>query len=424
MTHVRHTAFIAAVLAAGTSLAADPGGPLPGLTAEERAQFESGKALFEHSFTRAEGVGPLFNETSCVTCHAGPATGGFDPLGTTNNVTHFTLTTEAGAIYQAFEFGGPVVEKRSVVQLDPNDPCQLPPDSVPTSVHGIGTSSRHTPQVFGFGLLDAVPDSEILEYQGKQPWKKRGVIGVANWGVELEGLARLFAFHLDGTRTQPTGAPRVGRFGWKAPVATLFQFSTEPFNIELGVSTPFFPRENHPFGDQLPAQCRLPNQPNDTLSQKSLQLYYFQAFLAPPAPLPRTAEAARGEAIFNGIGCADCHRKRLHTAQDCSRRGPTGPRTGSRRSATGRSSRTRTCSSTTWARRWPTFARRGAQGGLWRTTPLWGIRHKTNYLHDGSATSVDEAIDRHGGESTVSARLYEGLSDADEQALLKFLDSL
>ena len=65
-----------------------------------------------------------------------------------------------------------------------------------------------------------------------------------------------------------------------------------------------------------------------------------------------------------------------------------------------------------------------AGGSFWRTTPLWGIRHKTNYLHDGSATSVDEAIDRHGGESSVSARLYEGLSDADEQALLKFLDSL
>ena len=71
------------------------------------------------------------------------------------------------------------------------------------------------------------------------------MIGVANWGVELEALVAAVRVPPRRHAHPAHRRARVGRFGWKAPIATLWQFSTEPFNIELGVSTPFFPRENH-----------------------------------------------------------------------------------------------------------------------------------------------------------------------------------
>src|SRR5262249_47728443 len=100
--------------------------------------------------------------------------------------------------------------------------------------------------------------------------------------------------------------------------ATLFQFSTEPFNIEIGVSTPFFPRENHPSGTApLPPECRLAStQPNDANSQKSVLLYLFQALTAPPPRRPINAAVRRGEERFESIGCTDCHREKLRTARD------------------------------------------------------------------------------------------------------------
>jgi len=401
------------------------GAPLPGLTPEELSLFYEGKALFEHTFTPQEGLGPVFNGPSCATCHSNPVTAGSDPT-TYNNVHHITLEWD-GNTYLAFELGGPVRQAKSITGMPGADPaCVVAPEKDPTIPAG-RVSLRHTPPLFGLGLLDAVTDEQIIAMAGSTEAKHYGVIGTPNWGVELEGLGSLLAFHLDNTpRTQPTGASRVGRFGWKAPVSTLFQFTTEPFNIELGVSTPFFPRENMPDGSLVPDACKIPNaQPNDAQSQKSLRLFYFQAFLAPPARGPVTQDALQGEILFGQLGCTDCHVKRLTTAPDYYVPG-----------TDGRPHRVAALSNKTVEPYTDLLIHdmgpdlgdhrpQGlASGRFWRTTPLWGFRYKTRYLHDGSAATPEEAILAHHGEGQISTQAYLLTSSVDRARLNAFLNSL
>jgi CxxC motif-containing protein (DUF1111 family) len=52
------------------------GDPLAGLTADQLARFNDGKAEFEQVETVDEGLGPVFNDVSCASCHLLAATGG------------------------------------------------------------------------------------------------------------------------------------------------------------------------------------------------------------------------------------------------------------------------------------------------------------------------------------------------------------
>lgn len=406
------------------------GSSLPGLSAEQSALFEAGKEVFERDFSPVEGLGPLFNRSSCVACHGNNATGGDDPEITVNNVLHFGLRDAHGRFFEMHEIGGPVRQKDSIAGLPGAGDCAMQPEdpeSLAPFFHGMITSSRHTPPVFGFGLLDAVPDREILAYQGRQRFKHRSVIGAANWGREMEGLAPAQTFTLDqAPRTEVVGPSRVGRFGWKAQTASLFQFSADPFNIELGVTSPFFPRENTPDLNPLPDGCKVATHAvNDVDSQLSLRLYYFQAFLAAPARGSIGKAERRGERIFKDIGCADCHRERMRTARDYHAPMPDG----SVHRIDALSNKT--------IYPWSDLLLHdlgpdnndnrqmgGASGRLWRTTPLWGLRHKARMWHDGSISDYDAAIAAHGGEGAWSRDRYQELPDRMKRKVRAFLDSL
>ena len=399
------------------------GAPLPDLTDEERALFVRGQALFQHEFSPKEGLGPLFNASSCVTCHSSPAVGGSAP-NTANNVTHFGIV-DKGRFFPNFEHGGPMAHTRSIAG-DPQSPmCSIQPVAPPTSMKGTITSSRHT-------LLDAIPDAEILRHAGPNERKALGVVGAANWGVEMEGLGRLLQFSFDTTRTQVIGAPRVGRFGWKSQTATLFQFSAEPFNTELGVTNTFFPRELTPDGHKLnkanatDKACMVADsQPNDATEQQTLLLYYFQAFTAPPARGEQNHQTREGARVFAQIGCADCHRKSMRTVEDYYAPWPDGT---AHRVAALSGKEIEPYSDLLLHDMGPLLDDQRvmgrASGRLWRTTPLWGLRHKARMLHDGSVSTLDDAIAAHGGEGTASRDRYFALDREDAAEVDAFLGSL
>lgn len=424
---------LAVLAAAVTALAHPPAHPLPpvpvgnavpGLTPQQQALFAAGKAAYEKEFTVAEGLGPTFNAKACSTCHGFPVTGGSEQ-GTANNVTHFMLNNQ-GNWWPALEFGGPVIQKFDVRNEPGGQSCNIVGETLPTYLPILTTSNRHTPPVFGFGLLDAVSDEEILDWQGPKPWKDPSVVGIAHYGIEMESLVRLRAFSFDPSRRQPAGPPRVGRFGWKSQTGTLFQFTSEPFNIELGVSTPFFPREFTPDGNPLPPGCGVANaQPNDTNSAHTMPLFHFQALLAAPSPKAPTPQTLYGKFMFFAAGCADCHRPSMRTAKDYYM--PLADGTAQRVDAL----------SNKLIFPWSDLLIHDMGPGLadgrpmgvagprwWRTTPLWGTQHKSNFLHDGSAPSVHDAIIRHGGEAAASVQRYHALAPAQRSALVKFVESL
>lgn len=411
---------------AGHESEATLGGPISGLTAEELALFEEGKALFEKDFTPKEGLGPIYNGRSCVKCHVHPGTGGSEN-GTAENVTHFGVVHD-GRFLSSFEIGGPVQQRLSIAG-DPEAPdCQMPAENAIAHQAAnplITRSIRHTPPVFGFGLIDGIADADIVANERAER-RFSSVKGFTNWAVEMEIIGAFTGLGIDFTRTQPFGASRVGRFGWKSQTATLHMFSADPFNIELGMSNPWFKRENTPDLNPVPPECDVAtNKVNDPDGQMSLRLFYFQALVAPPPRARITGKVARGERVFDEIGCTDCHRKSYRTVDDYYMPWPDGT-----------AHRVEALSGKTFHPfsdflvhdMGPELAdgrvMGRAAGNFWRTTPLWGARFKTRFLHDGSATSMGEAIMRHGGEGAASRNAYAALPPGKKKLLHAFLDSL
>ena len=405
------------------------GDPLPGLSEELQELFDEGRDAFFHEYTAEEGLGPVYNERACQTCHGGltGAAGGPDPngVGSEFDVTHFGYDNH-GYYDPMRELGGPIIQHRDISDTHPS--CTITGETLPADADVI--SRRHTPAVWGFGLIDAIPDQEILR---NQALGRDGVNGVANWGREMQALAA------GPTAADPQlhirGTVRVGRFGWKSQTATLSQFSAEPFGIELGISTVFFPQEFTPqglrFGHELPAGCDVADSiPNDDEEEDSLALYAFQALVAPPPRLPIQGRARAGEVLFDRIGCASCHTPTLRTGPVYRLRTEDGfirvPQLENRDAHLYSDLLTHDMGDTLADNGGTTIGRvmARADGRRWRTTPLWGLRFKNALLHDGRTASVREAILAHGGEAQNARDRFASLPASRQDHLIEFLNRL
>jgi CxxC motif-containing protein (DUF1111 family) len=361
-----------------------------------------------------------------VFCHGFPVTGGSQG-STDNNVVHFG-GVDGDRFFPMLELGGPHAQEVSIAGSPEAPDCAMQPEdghAMAALLGPAGTKSiRHTPAVFGFGLIDAIPDEEILanQWDRDRGW---GVAGFVNAGIEMETLGINQAFILF-ERTQPYGAARAGRFGWKSQTGTLFQFSTEPSMIELGLTNPFFRTELTPDGLPVPPECDVANYAvNDVDGQITLGFYYFQAFIAPP-PVPKLDRRGRkGKKVFESVGCTSCHRESYRTAKDYYV-----PWTdGSAHRVDALSNKKFSPFSDFLVHDMgPGLADRRqmgrAKGEFWRTTPLWGVSTKSNFLHDGSVTSIEDAIMAHGGEGTASRDAYVALPQHKKNKLLHFLGQL
>jgi CxxC motif-containing protein (DUF1111 family) len=415
---------------AGTAPPSYPvGSPLPGLSASLLTLFDEGLDRFTHDFTPEEGVGPIYNESSCLECHGAAAPGGGDalPPGSQHNVTHFARDTN-GYFDPLRDLGGPLLERRSINDDDGVTSCPIHGTTVPPQANIL--SIRNTPPVFGFGLIDAIPDEEIL---AGQLLGIDGINGVANWGNELQAME---TEPIVGLPLPFYGNPRVGRFGWKAQTATLQQFSAEPFNTELGVSNIFFPQEHTPFGQRfpsgLPAGCLVAtHQPNDFNQTQSLALYHFQALLAPAPTLPKTALARAGEALFSVTGCHYCHKPQMVTGPVYNMLQADGSTV---RVPELENQIVNLYSDLLIHDMGPGLADNGgtnmgrvmgrAGGNYWRTTPLWGIRFKKEFLHSGTTTDIRDAVLQHGGEATIVRDRFAKLPRAAQDTIVAFLLTL
>ncbi len=222
----------------------------------------------------------------------------------------------------------------------------------------------------------------------------------------------------------------LGRFGWKANVATIAHQTAGAFHGDLGVTSRRVPRPRparrpRPTAPPRPRGAKGPVAPE--IDDKTLEeVIFYQAVLAPPARRnANDPQVLRGQALFAQAQCAVCHRPSYKTGE--------GPfPTLSSKALNGQ-------------RIWPytdlllhDMGERladhrpdfGASGRQWKTPPLWGIgllkdvNGHTRLLHDGRANGVLEAILWHGGEAEEAKQKVLKFSEADRQALVKFLESL
>ncbi len=381
----RHWIVLLALCSAAACRRPQLGDPLRGLSAAERARFDSGRAVFDSAFTPAVGLGPLFNASGCGECHEDPVVGANgDEVERHAAVFH---PERPGAMCDELAAqGGPVFQDsvtpalRTALGID-HEP--LPPDVTIVA-------ARTTPDVFGFGLLDAVPDSEILKYADPDDRNGDGISGRPN---------RFF----DG---------RLGRFGRKALVPTLREFNDGAFQVEVGITNPSVPAEGTVTGNPLPDGTD--PAPDPELSDRGLELTdAFVRLLAPPAPLKQSGEARRGSDVFAHVGCTGCHVPAL--------------RTGDNPIAALRHKEVAAYTDLLLHDMGPDLADIClglATPSEFRTEPLMGLRLVTQFLHDGRTKTPEQAIDLHGGEAARSRDLFNALPAADRAALLAFLRTL
>ncbi|MEI6714811.1 MAG: di-heme oxidoredictase family protein [Verrucomicrobiota bacterium] len=358
---------------------------LPGISAEQLVTFLDGLDDFVKEETPETGLGPIFNDVSCVACHSAGGAGGAGR----KTVVRFGRITD-GVFDPLTELGGSLLQKRSISRdfLE-----HIPKEANVMSL-------RITTPLFGAGLIEAIPDATIL----------------ANVDLpKTDGVKGRAAMIKDPV----SGEMRVGRFGWKAQHASLLGFSADAYLNEMGITNRFFPTENAPNGDKaLLAKADKFSDPEDvedpvTKRADIDRVASFMQLLAPLPPGPSNDKVKAGAVVFEQVGCVQCHIPKMTT-------GPDG--------IAGTKSQTVALYSDLLLHDMGALGDGIAQPPAtmkeMRTSPLWGLRARDRYLHDGRASTVDLAIRAHDGESKTIRERYQALPADKRQALLEFLKSI
>jgi CxxC motif-containing protein (DUF1111 family) len=389
----RAIAFAAAVWAATAFIAAQApgqriGDPLPGITPREFQEFRLGLDDFLEVETADEGLGPAYNGTSCGVCHNVPAVGGG---GTIVEVRAAGRTPEGE--YATFDAAGETLFQLFSV---PGHACQaiVPPEAT--------IFARRIPiPLFGAGLVEAIDDATIVALEDPADANRDGVSGRAARIVDVA-----------------TGQIRIGRFGWKAQHATLLSFGADAYRNEMGITNDLFPLELAlGVSQERMKACDPIPDPEDILDPVTRRrgidnFASFMRLLAPVgrAPAPGAAEAGAG--VFDAIGCSVCHLPALVTGRHTNR-------VFDRRTVELFSDLLLHDIGTGDG-----IVQGAALASEMRTPALWGLRFRRPLLHDGSASTIEEAIVRHRQEAEEARAGFERLSDADRAALVAFLKTL
>ena len=431
--------------------------PAANLPDDERTRFVIGNSFFRRNWVEApastkarDGLGPHFIARSCGGCHVQDGRGEppaiFNRLGETQDPTVALLIrlsipgTDAhggprheptygdqfnNAAVQGVKPEGRVTLRYDTIQGKFADGT---PYALQKPVYGFADlgygpmhpdvmlSPRIAPQIIGVGLLEAIAEADILANAADQAAVPGPIKGTPNqvWDA-------------------PSGRMMLGRFGWKANVATIAHQTGGAFLGDMGITSRHFANEactpaqkdclTAPSGKSAAAQ----GQPGVEIDDKTLDdVIFYQATLAPPARRnPQDAQVLRGQALFAQAQCATCHRPSYVTQA-----GPF-PHL--------------TSKALNGQRIWPytdlllhdmgdaladgrpDFLANGRQ---WKTPPLWGIglirdvNGHMRLLHDGRADGVLEAVLWHGGEAEDSKQQVLRFNEADRRALVAFVESL
>lgn len=437
--------FEARPVGAGTAMDGAYAAPLANLPPARGMDVALGEALFEKLWvpaptaTRAsDGLGPLFNARSCAGCHPGDGRGA--PFDGTPRINGMVL--KLGRPDLAGQPGHPVAPDprlgrqlqdrampgvpnegavgldwtEEVVPLSGGETVSLrrPVARVtPALAPETATSLRLPPQLGGVGLLEAVPEADILVLADPEDADGDGISGRA---------ARV--------HSPAAGATRLGRFGWKAEAASLADMAASAFSTDMGLSTPLFP---DPAGDCTAAEAACQAAPTGEdaglrdgreVSGEALGLVtaYLAALGQPAREGLDDPQVLTGKAAFHAAGCIACHRPKFVTARD----GADPARS--------------------FQLIWPytdlllhdmgpdladALPGADASGAEWRTPALWGIGRASavlgrpaSYLHDGRARSLLEAVLWHGGEAQGARDRVAAMAPETRAALIRFLESL
>lgn len=289
---------------------------------------------------------------------------------------------------------GPVMVSTACWSCHINNGPGAPP--TPTTAEASRYATRLAPQLVGLGLLEAVDEQTILALADRLDCDQNGISGRPSYVMD-----------------PATGTQRLGRFGWKADVASLTQQVAVNLSLAMGVGTSLLP-------DGGKAEIEDP---------ELAQLVTYTSLLGvPPQRDHAHPQTVRGREVFQEIGCADCHVPQLITGANHPfaelRQQTIQPFTDLLLHDMGPGLAD---ASGVAAGEQPSSPPSASE---WRTPPLWGlglrvlVNNHLALLHDGRAANIVEAIQLHGGEGAAASLAYMALLPGDRDALAAFLMSL
>lgn len=419
--------------------------PAANLNDAEQTRFVIGNSFFKRNWVEApastrarDGLGPHFIARSCGGCHVNdgrgaPPEAGEQPVGLLLRLSLPGVGSHGGVVpeptygdqfnnaaVQKVKAEGKVAIRHSEIsgRFDDGTPYTLQQPHYSFSDLGYGpmaqdvlVSPRVAPHIIGVGLLEAIAEEDILDNARTQAASAGPIKGVVNqvWDA-------------------PSGKMMLGRYGWKANVATIAHQTAGAFNGDIGITSSVFPEEACTAAQKdclaapRGAKGKAPEIDDKTLGD----VVFYQATLAPPARRGVSdPQVQRGEKLFTAAQCSTCHRPSYLT------RGSPNPQFSS--------------PALNGQRIWPytdlllhdmgadladNRPDGQASGRQWKTSPLWGVglikdvNQHTRLLHDGRARGVLEAVLWHGGEAEASRGRVLKMNAADRAALVKFVESL
>jgi CxxC motif-containing protein (DUF1111 family) len=383
--------------ARGTKTVSDPFDvPVPGLKGAELTAFNLGDSLFETSMREADGLGPLYTRDSCGSCHASALRG-------PGLVQKMVVVEADGATPAADQsklaFGHTV---HPLLAAGAKTPI-LPPANDPS----VRVSIRIGVPVLGRGYLEAVSDSELERVAAEQAKRDDGIHGRINHVVYASEANSDTRFH-----THAKGDLVYGRFGLKARIATLDDFTADALQGDMGITSPLRPSEfANPDGllDDRKVGVDI------GIDSVNARTNYTRSIAIPR----RASDQEAGRALFEQIKCAVCHQPTMHTRADY----PLAPL-----ADIDAPIYTDLLLHDMGAGLADSLGGEGEAGPRdWRTSPLIGLRFYTTFLHDGRVRTIADAIEAHaseGSEAAGSVQLFHALSESDRRALLDFVLTL
>jgi len=378
------------------------GDPMPGLSADELAAFNRGKVQFLKRWKPSEGLGPMYNATACSSCHSKPAAGGGSELYRNFYVAQYGF---APFLLNLPGLPSPVVPAFGSTNSQPFS-LENGRNNIPATLGGLPVKQdqRNSIPTFGTGLFEFITDATILSNADPDDDDNDGISGRAN--NDAAGLGRF------GTKAQANNI----EFFTRAPLFNQMGVTSDPLagsagtvslghgSLLQGSATPNAPTAD---ADGVPDPEISPNDLGDLMA--------FSRFLAPPQQKPFSDAAARGDALFNQIGCTSCHMPSLPSSK-----GPVAAFTDLLLHDMGPDLAGQVSFGTPQA----SASDPDTTEAEWRTAPLWGVSHSGPWLHDGRAPTLIDAILLHGGEGQASRDAFTDLPTLQRQDIIEFLRHL
>lgn len=405
--------------------------PAPNLEGERLDKHLLGDVAFEDAFVTAPapvngGLGTAFNNSACIRCHARDGRGVAAQPGVAQESIFLRLSMGNDDIEGPMPVPGFGVQfqHRAVFGVEPEGTMDVSYEDVEVAFSDGATltlrkptffvvnsyepmppdvlyGARMAPPVFGRGLLEAIPEATIVGWADEFDDDNDGISGRPNRVMD-----------------PLSGETRLGRFGLKANAPSLIVQNAGAYHEDMGVTSSVFPQEST-FGqtqyDELLDEIEVSDETISTVT------FYVQTLGVPARRNVEDEQVLRGEQLFEEAQCAACHIPEARTGAF-----PDVPEVADQLIFPFTDLLLHDMGEGLADYR-PDFL---ASGSEWRTPPLWGIgltavvQGRTEFLHDGRARSLMEAILWHGGEAEPAREAVRTMPAADRDALIAFLQSL